>query len=196
MRRVDKRDGIRCVGVGGREQIMHGARGRMNCGRALLAGLLSVQAAVYTPLCAGAGMPREGRFDFNLCTFGKVDYPRHARDLMSGSVDRMAQFLREPAGKKDSASQHASRCAGSHEIAAGTYRDRGICAVTDADGDEWVMRYETATDLAGKWFTVGGTGKYEGMKATGEYRPVGNVPGVMAGGFKTCHHNTGTYRMK
>ncbi len=167
----------------------------MNYRAASLAAWMLVSSAGWASAATGAQMARDGRFDFNLCTFGKVDYPRHARDLMSGSVERMAKFLREPGGTRDSASQ-PSRCAGSHEIAAGTYRDRGICTVTDADGDEWVMRYETATDLAGRWVTVGGTGKYEGMKAAGEYRPVGNVPGVMAGGFKTCHHNTGTYRMK
>ncbi len=176
---------------------MHEARGRMNCGGALLAGLLSAQAAVYTPLCAGAGMPGEGRFDFNLCTFGKVDYPRHAKDLVSGSFDLMAQSLRGPGNdSKDVALPHGSSCVGTHEIVAGTYRDHGVCTRQDADGDEWTMRYETATDLAGKWVAVGGSGKYEGMQAAGEYRPVGSVPGVLPGGFKTCYHNTGTYRMK
>jgi hypothetical protein len=162
----------------------------------IAAWVLGSIAGGISAVAAGKQVASEGLFDFNICTFGKVDYPRHASDLMSGSVDRMARILHEPGGTKDSAGQNASRCAGSHEIAAGTYRDSGICTVTDADGDEWVMRYETATDLAGRWVAVGGTGKYEGMRAAGEYRPVGNVPGVMAGGFKTCHHNTGTYRMK
>ena len=161
----------------------------------IAAWVLGSIAGGISAVAAGKQVASEGLFDFNICTFGKADYPRHARDLVSGSFGIMTAAMHDAGGRKDGGPA-PSRCVSYYEIAAGTYRDRGICTVTDADGDKWVMRYETATDLAGRWVAVAGTGKYEGMKAAGEYRPVGNVPGVMAGGFKTCHHNTGTYRMK
>lgn len=169
----------------------------MNYKAASLAAWMLGSSAGWASAATGAQMAGDGRFDFNLCTFGKVDYPRHARDLVSGSFDLMAQSLRDPGDdSRDIAPPYSSRCVGAYEIVAGTYRDHGVCTRRDADGDEWVMRYETATDLAGKWVAVGGTGKYEGMKVAGEYRPVGSVPGVLPGGFKTCYHNTGTYRLK
>jgi hypothetical protein len=41
-----------------------------------------------------------------------------------------------------------------------------------------------------------GSGKYEGMTANGEYRPIGNVPRVLAGGFKSCNHHSGSCKFK
>ena len=155
--------------------------------------LALAMGSISAPL--GAEMLKQGRFDFNLCKFGKTDYPTLAKRLISGSFDRIAASMYD---NGDSKAMHPqdSRCVGSYEIVGGVYRDHGVCTQVDADGDKLLMRYETGADLIGTWTAADGSGKYEGMTAKGEYRPIGNVPGVMVGGFKSCNHYTGTYELK
>ena len=159
------------------------------------AGLLLVSAAGWISPPVSAEMLKEGRFDFNICKFGKNDYPELAKRLISGSFDRITASMYDNGGSNSSDPQ-GLRCVGVYEIVGGEYRDYGVCTQVDADGDKWLMRYETGVDLSGTWVAVDGSGKYEGMTAKGEYRPIGNVPGVVPGGFKSCSHNTGTYKLK
>jgi hypothetical protein len=49
--------------------------------------------------------------------------------------------------------------------------------------------------LSGRWTTVGGSGEYKTVSIEGQYSRVGNVPGVMPGGFKTCNRYTGISKM-
>lgn len=167
----------------------------MNYKAVLFAALLLVPAMGWISTPLGAEILREGRFDFNFCKFGKADYPRQARGLVSGSFDRIAASLYDNGGSKD-IDQQGSRCVGAYEVVGGQYRDYGVCTQVDADGDKWLMRYETRADLGGTWIAVGGSGKYEGIMAKGEYRPIGNVPGLVPNGFKSCNHYTGAYKLK
>ena len=167
----------------------------MNYKTVFVAGWLLAPAVGWISTPLSAEMIREGRFDFNICKFGKADYPRLAKGLVSGSFDRIAASIYDNGGSED-IGQQDSRCVGAYEVVGGRYRDYGVCTQVDADGDKWLMRYETGADLIGTWVAVGGSGKYEAMTAEGEYRPNGNVPGVLAGGFKSCNHNTGTYKLK
>ena len=43
---------------------------------------------------------------------------------------------------------------------------------------------------------ITGTGKFEGMVATGTVKPLGPFPVVKAGTFQDCNHQTGTYKLK
>ncbi|MGQ0579505.1 MAG: hypothetical protein ACT4PQ_11430 [Betaproteobacteria bacterium] len=167
----------------------------MNYKAVFFAGWLLAPAVGWISAPLSAEMIREGRFDFDICKFGKADYPWLAKGLVSGSFDRIAASIYDNGRPKD-IDRGISRCVGAYEVVGGRYRDYGVCTQVDADGDQWRMRYETGADLIGTWVAMGGSGKYEGITAKGEYRPVGNVPGVMAGGFKSCNHNTGSYRLK
>jgi hypothetical protein len=166
----------------------------MNHKAAFFAGSLLVSAVGWMPTPVSAEILREGRFDFNFCKFGKADYPRQAEGLVSGSFGRIIASMYDDGDLKD-IDQQGSRCVGTYEIVGGSYRDYGVCTQVDADGDKWFMRYETGADLSGTWVAAGGSGKYEGMTAKGEYRPTGNVPGLVPNGFKSCNHYTGTYKL-
>lgn len=159
------------------------------------AGSLLALASGWISTPINAEMLREGRFDFNICKFGKADYPRLAKGLVSDSFNRIAAAMYDNGGSKDF-DQQGSRCVGTYEIVGGEYRDSGVCTRVDTDGDKWLMRYETRADLSGTWMAVGGSGKYEGMTAKGDYRPVGNIPGLVPNGFKSCNHYSGTYQLK
>jgi hypothetical protein len=155
--------------------------------------LVLVVGWISTP--ARAGTLTQGWLDFNICMFGKVDYPVLAKRLVNASFDRIATFMYDDGSFKP-IDRRGSGCVGAYEVVDGRYRDHGVCTQVDADGDTWRMHYETGADLRGTWTTLSGSGKYEGITGEGEYQPVGNVPGVLAGGFKSCNHVTGTYRLK
>lgn len=167
----------------------------MNYKAVFFAGALLVPAVGWKSAPLSAEMLREGRFNFNICQFGKADYPRHAKALVSDAFDRIAASMRDEGGSKG-IDRQGSRCVGAYEIVGGAYRDYGVCTRVDADGDKWLMRYETAADLSGTWMAMGGSGKYAGMAAKGEYRPIGNVPGLVPNGFKSCNHYTGAYKLQ
>lgn len=167
----------------------------MNFKAVILAGQLLVPVVVWIPTPLNAEMLREGQFDFNICKFGKVDYPWQAKGLISDSFDRIAASVNENGRSKD-IDRQGSRCVGTYEIVRGEYRDFGVCTQVDIDGDKWFMRYETRADLSGTWMAAGGSGKYAGMTAQGEYRPIGSVPGLVPNGFKSCNHYTGAYKLK
>ena len=137
---------------------------------------------------------KEGRFKFDICKFGKADYPLQARSLIEGSFQRIGAFIYN--GGREDIDRQGSRCAAIYEVTGGEYRDHGVCTRVDADGDTWLMHYQTGADLGGTWVAASGSGKYAGMTAQGEYRPVNNIPGVIPNGFKNCNHYTGTYKLQ
>jgi hypothetical protein len=60
----------------------------------------------------------------------------------------------------------------------------------------WVFRFESGPDASGKWRAVGGTGKYDGIEASGVYKAVGFPPAVLPDRFNRCNRNTGTYKLR
>lgn len=144
---------------------------------------------------AAVDMPKEGRFDFNYCMGGKVGYSELRAGLAMGEFEGVASTYANGAGK--AFDRQGSRCIGVYEIVDGKYRDYGVCTQVDADGDKWLMRFDTGGDMSGKWVVVGGTGKYEGMSATGSYAPVGDLPPAAGPGtYNKCNRNTGTYKLR
>lgn len=144
---------------------------------------------------AAVEIPKEGRFDFNYCMGGKAAYSEVRAGLATGEFDLVASTYTNGPGK--AFDRQGSRCVGVYEIVDGKYRDYGVCTQVDADGDKWIMRTETGADMGGKWVAVGGSGKYEGMTATGSYAPVGAIPPAAAPGvFNRCNRNTGTYKLR
>lgn len=161
--------------------------------RKLIIGSLLL-AANCMPPPLGAQPIREGRFNFDICKYGNADYPQQAKALIEESFHRIAASIYN--GDREDADPQGSRCMATYEVVGGEYRDHGVCARLDADGDTWMMRYQTGADLGGTWVAASGSGKYAGMTAKGEYRPVNNIPGVIPNGFKNCNHYTGMYKLR
>lgn len=53
--------------------------------KAVFSGSLLALAAGWLSTPVSAEMLKEGRVDFNFCKFGKTDYPKLAKGLISGS---------------------------------------------------------------------------------------------------------------
>ena len=65
-------------------------------------------------------------------------------------------------------------CLGAFHAINGHYDDdKGACLYTDSDGDQFFVTYQGKGDLGqgakGNYEYVGGTGKYAGLKGSGEY---------------------------
>jgi hypothetical protein len=162
---------------------------------ALGVGVILVSAV--PGVLAAAPMSKEGRFDFTLCFAGKIDHMVVGKDIGSGSYDLAASIYAN--GELKAFHRTAARCVGTYVTIRGKFSDAGYCVVTDEDNDKWLMKY--ATDIGtdyfhGRWEAVEGSGKYEGMTATGEYKTLGTTPAAQPGGLQGCNHNSGTYKLR
>lgn len=148
---------------------------------------------------AAVSMPREGTFDFNFCLSGRTSTIQVSDTVMAGPFDATAGIYSNiPGGPFDG---QGSQCVGTWSIADGKYTDSGYCVTVDADGDKFVMEFKTGPlavgqPAKGKWFVSGGSGKYSGMVATGDYRNVLHSTPAAPGGFQACHRNIGSYKLK
>ena len=145
-------------------------------------------------------MPREGSFDFNYCLAGRSTTVMQVSDnVMAGSFEVTAGiYSNVPGGPFDGQGSH---CVGTWAVADGKYTDSGYCVTVDADGDKFIMDYKTGPlpvgqPAKGKWIVAGGSGKYTGMTASGDYRGVLQSVPAVAGGFQACNRNTGTYKLR
>jgi len=121
----------------------------MNYRAVCFAGSLLALSAGWMSTPLAGEMLGEGRFDFDICRFGKADYPRLAKGLVSSSFDRIATSIYGSGSSKD-IDRQGSRCVGVYEVAAANIGSRRVHQM-DADGDRWRMRYETGADLVGTW---------------------------------------------
>jgi hypothetical protein len=71
-----------------------------------------------------------------------------------------------------------------------------VCEGIDPDGDKRLSYFSIAADGTVIRENVVGTGKYDGMVASGKVMPLGPFPEIKAGTFQGCNHQTGTYKLK
>lgn len=161
---------------------------------------LWVCAALQISISAQAAkvnLPSEGNYAFDFCMIG------HGRTLSGGdqvfeiSYDLDANLRSNPPG--GAFDRMGARCYGIYTRIQGRQREMGVCEITDLDGDKWWMDYQGNPDGAGgKYVSAHGTGKYEGMTLSGEYRIDNNWgngnPGDVA--FRGCNPNKGHYKLK
>ncbi len=162
-----------------------------------LSGLV-VLAGVVASIGSAQGavdIPKEGRLDYNYCMVGKSDYTELRPGLAMGAWDLGASTYAN--GGTKAFDRMGSRCVGWYEIVDGKYSDTHVCTLVDADGDKWMSKGQTHPDFSGKWTAIGGTGKYEGLTASGIFQQIGDVPPPFApGAFNKCNRITGTYKLR
>jgi hypothetical protein len=71
-----------------------------------------------------------------------------------------------------------------------------VCEAIDADGDKRLSYFSVGSDGKVTRENVVGTGKFEGMVASGTVQPLGPFPVIKAGTFQDCNHQVGTYKLK
>lgn len=156
-------------------------------------------AASHFATIAAVNMPKEGNFDFNYCLAGRTEAMQVSDQAVAGSFELTAAIMSNiPGGPFDGQGSH---CMGTWSVLDGKYFDSGYCVTVDADGDRFLMDFKTGPlpagqAVAGTWTAVGGSGKYQGMMAKGNYKAISPVVPAVPGGFQGCNRNTGTYKLK
>lgn len=155
----------------------------------------AVAACLSLPYVANsAPLPKEGSLDFNFCFAGTVEHLEVSPRLSTGSFQSYAALHSNPAGA--AFDRQGARCFGTYTFVEGKHLGVGYCVHVDPDGDRWLQKWEAGPDFSGTWSAVGGTGKYEGIQASGRFTPINFVPSAMPNSVQQCNHNTGTYRLK
>jgi hypothetical protein len=158
--------------------------------RALAVGVLLVCAQG----ALAAGPEREGTFDAMSCYAGPVQIIADASGQLGMSYDVVGTEIRKPGELGYLAS---TRCVGSFVRAGGESIDSGLCVVSDPDGDRYFRAYSWKGQSTGTWKAVGGTGKYEGIEASGTYSGVIRPPKpVRPDVLQVCNQEAGRWKLR
>jgi hypothetical protein len=150
-------------------------------------------AAIFAAPALAADLPKEGRYDFVSC-FSGTSNPMEFAKGYSASTQEFTGINRTtpPGGLFDKTS---FRCIGITYSFEGKNAGTTICHGVDPDGDKYLVRVSDEGSKAER-VMVAGTGKYDGIVASGIAEPLGPFPSAKPGTFQNCAHQTGTYKRK
>lgn len=73
----------------------------------------------------------------------------------------------------------------------------GHCENTDKDGHKWVYTFlDVGNQMSGTWEFIGGTGKYEGARMSGDFLPSGPLFFGAPGHVQRCMKVRGAYKLR
>jgi hypothetical protein len=142
---------------------------------------------------AAVSVAKEGKSDIIICWSGA----QHVIAAVKGQLGASYEGLGTAVMKEgDLFSNTSSTVAGAYILIGDELSEAGSWSSTDADGDLFFGRYmRNSTKEAGTWKVTGGTGKYEGMQATGTFLPI-SQPSAPAGFFQSCNKTTGAWKLR
>ena len=150
--------------------------------------LIAAQGAI------AAGPAKEGSFDSMSCYAGPQHVITDGRSTVGFSYDVVGTPMR----KEGDPLYHASaECVGSGTIAGAESMESGLCVFTDPDGDRFFSAYSVRNKEPGTWKTIAGTGKFEGMEASGTWaRVLAPDKPARTDIAQSCDKETGHWKLK
>jgi len=153
--------------------------------------MLSVAAAVGSAFAAD--LPKEGRYDYTACWSGVSNAIAFSKTHTALSYEMTGSTRsNSPGGMFD---KNTFRCVGVNYSLDGKAGGTAVCEAVDPDGDKRLTFFTIAGDKVVRE-NVTGTGKYQGMVASGTVQTLGPFPAIKPGTFQNCNHQTGTYKLK
>lgn len=156
---------------------------------------VAMLAAVSTGQAfAAAPVSKDGSYDGLTCYIGPTTAIADGKGQVAGSYDIIGTPIRKEGELGYLSSNH---CVGSFSVVGKELTDSGSCLQTDPDGDRVFLVY-SRRNQDGTWKAVSGTGKYEGMEASGTFvggaiRPVKqDRPGYI----QVCNKEAGSWKLK
>jgi hypothetical protein len=151
-------------------------------------------AAACAGFASGADLPREGTYDIETCfarNSTRIDY---SATHYAYSYEEAGMSISTPAGGMFDG--EAIRCVGMVASFDGKRMGGAVCEGTAKDGDRRLTRfdYDNENNLVRR--SVSGTGKYDGLVASGTYRTIGPPVPIKTGASRLCNRQTGTYKLK
>jgi hypothetical protein len=153
----------------------------------LVAALTVVGAATAQTL------PKEGRYDYTACWSGVSNLIAFSKTHSAFSYEMTGSIRSNPTGGLFD--RNSFRCVGMNSSFDGKISASTVCEGVDPDGDKRLSSFSTQGDKVVRE-NVTGTGKYEGMVASGTVEPMPPFPTIKPGTFQACNHQTGTYKLK
>lgn len=146
------------------------------------------------PSAFAAELPKEGTYDYTACWSGTNNMINFSKTHTAASYE-MTGVVRStvPGGMFD---KHTFRCVGMNASLDGKTTGSTVCEAVDADGDKRLSYFSLGSDGKVTRENVVGTGKFEGMVASGTVQPLGPFPVIKPGTFQDCNHQSGTYKLK
>jgi len=141
-----------------------------------------------------AELPKEGSYDYTACWSGANNVITFSKTHTASSYEMTGAIRSNPPGGMFD--KHTFRCVGMNASLDGKSTGSTVCEAIDADGDKRLSYFSLGSDGKVTRENITGTGKFEGMVATGTVKPLGPFPVVKAGTFQDCNHQTGTYKLK
>jgi hypothetical protein len=139
-------------------------------------------------------LPNEGSYDYNACWSGVNNVITFSKTHTASSYEMTGATRSNPPGGMFD--KNTFRCVGMNASFDGKTTGSTVCEAIDADGDKRLAYFSLGSDGKVTRENITGTGKYEGMVASGTVQPLGPFPVVKAGTFQDCNHQTGTYKLK
>jgi hypothetical protein len=138
-------------------------------------------------------LPKEGRYDYTGCYSTVINAISFSKTYSANTYELTGTILSNPPGGLFHKS--AIRCVGMNRSFAGKVAGTAACEGVDPDGDKFLY---TVSAQEGKTVreSIAGTGKYDGMAASGMTESMGPFPEIKAGTVQNCNHQTGTYKLK
>jgi hypothetical protein len=153
-----------------------------------------VAAVSVAGAAAAQTLPKEGSYDFTGCWSGVSTLIAFSKTHSAFSYEMTGTTRSNPPG--GFADRHSFRCVGMNASFNGKNAGSTVCEAVDRDGDKRLTYFSLASDGKVIRENVTGTGKYEGMVASGTVLPLGPFPVAKEGTFQDCNHQTGTYKLK
>lgn len=138
-------------------------------------------------------IPKEGRYDYTACYSGVRNTLEFSKTHSASSSEYTGTIRTNPPGGLFDRSSF--RCVGMNASLDGKISSHSVCESVDPEGDKRLASFSQQGDKVTRENVVG-TGKYDGMVASGTVEPMPPFPTIKPGTFQACNHQMGTYKLK
>jgi hypothetical protein len=150
-------------------------------------------AALSVPSVLAADLPKEGNYDFMSCYTGVSNAIAFSKAHGATTSELTGTIQSSPPGGMFD--KVAFRCLSFDTTLDNKTTSTTMCEGVDKDGDRY-LNHIVNDGQASTRRVVAGTGKYEGMTASGTVMGMGPYAVVKPGTFQNCSHQVGTYKMR
>ena len=140
-----------------------------------------------------ADLPKEGAYDFMSCYSGTVSAMNFSKTHNANTSEIAGTIQTSPPG--GIFDKVAFRCISLSYSADGKTTGTTVCEGIDKDGDKY-MTHIVGDGTNSTRKVVAGSGKYDGLVASGTVEAMGPFGALKPGTTQNCSHQKGTYKLK
>ena len=155
--------------------------------------VVTLAAALGVPSAPGSRPSQGGQLRFHELLYGGVQHHCVLQDACGTTSELTGTIQSSPPGGMFD--RVAFRCLSLDTTLDGKTTSTTMCEGVDKDGDKYLNHIVNDGQNSTRR-VVAGTGKFEGMTASGTVQGAGPFSVVKPGTFQNCSHQTGTYKMK